>query len=100
MTDARLFRSWLHSHEEDHDGITVYRPSDYAFPPSRGRRRLELRPDGTAIEHVIGRNDVAVARPTTWQEIAPGRVTVEAETGRRLAVVRVEDDLLEVREEQ
>ncbi len=49
---------------------------------------------------MIGRNDVAVARPTTWQEIAPGRVTVEAETGRRLAVVRVEDDLLEVREEQ
>jgi hypothetical protein len=99
MPDTRLFRTWLHSHEEDHDGITVYRPAGYTFPPSRGRRRLELRPDGTAVEQLIGRNDVAVARPATWQEVAPGRVTVDGEAGHRV-LVRVTDDLLEVQEAQ
>ncbi len=38
---------WTHSFEEDHDGISVYRRDDFAFPPARGRRGVEFRPDGT-----------------------------------------------------
>jgi hypothetical protein len=96
--DTRLFRTWLHSHEEDHDGITVYRPAGFPFPPARGRRGLELRPDGGAVEYAIGRNDVDVARPGSWRESAPGRITIHRGTGPRLRVVRVDDELLEVEE--
>ncbi|MGW1344154.1 hypothetical protein ACWCOV_24135 [Kribbella sp. NPDC002412] len=81
---------WTHSFEEDHDGITVYRPDDFAFPPARGRRGVEFRPDGTLVEWVIGRGDAPEARPDgRWD--ASGRITgglqgagriVTAEPGR------------------
>lgn len=48
---------WTHSFEEDHDGITVYRRDDFAFPPARGRRGVEFRPDGTFVQLSIGRGD-------------------------------------------
>jgi hypothetical protein len=33
-----LFKEWLTSYEEDaKDGLLVYRPAGFAFPPSRGR---------------------------------------------------------------
>jgi hypothetical protein len=48
---------WTHSFEEDHDGITVYRRADFTFPPARGRRGVEFRPDGTFTELSPGRAD-------------------------------------------
>jgi hypothetical protein len=79
---------WTHSFEEDHDGISVYRPDDFAFPPARGRRGVEFRPDGTLVEWAIGRGDAPEARPGgRWD--AAGRITgatqgriVKAEPGR------------------
>jgi len=44
-TEQDLARSWTHSHEEDRAGTLVFRPSDHAFPPSRGRRRFDLHAD-------------------------------------------------------
>jgi hypothetical protein len=58
MTDpASLVGSWAHSHEEDHDGIEVFRPGGYAFPPSRGRAAFTLRPDATAAAGLPGPDD-------------------------------------------
>lgn len=37
--------------------MTVYRRDDFAFPPARGRRGVEFRPDGTFTELQIGRGD-------------------------------------------
>jgi hypothetical protein len=48
---------WTHSFEEDHDGITVYRRADFTFPPARGRRGVEFRPDGTFVQLDFGRGD-------------------------------------------
>jgi hypothetical protein len=52
-----LVGRWTHSFEEDHDGVTVYRHDDFAFPPARGRRGVEFRPDGSFSELLIGRGD-------------------------------------------
>ncbi|MFG1819778.1 hypothetical protein ACGFIF_38885 [Kribbella sp. NPDC049174] len=87
---------WTHSFEEDHDGITVYRRDDFAFPPARGRRGVEFRPDGTWVDWVIGRGDAPEARPAgRWD--ATGRITRdpghEPAAGR---IVTAEPDRLEI----
>ncbi|TDD62216.1 hypothetical protein E1263_04910 [Kribbella antibiotica] len=43
--------------------MTVYRRDDYAFPPARGRRGVQFRPDGTLVEYALGRGDAPEARP-------------------------------------
>jgi len=48
---------WLHSHEEDSASETVYRPKDYALPPARGRKALELGPSGRYTELGFGPTD-------------------------------------------
>jgi len=53
MKDVRqelLQNRWLHSHEEDSNGQTVFRPASFAFPPSRGRAGFELKPDQSLID--------------------------------------------------
>jgi hypothetical protein len=37
-----LTRAWVHAHEQDHDGLQVFKPLGTALPPSRGRRMLDL----------------------------------------------------------
>lgn len=89
---------WMHSYEEDHDGVQVYRPAGYDFPPARGRRGIEFRPDGTYVDWAIGRADANEARPGRWEPVGGGRVTVTAAGGSRtLEVVRAEPGRLELR---
>ncbi|EEP70283.1 hypothetical protein MCAG_00610 [Micromonospora sp. ATCC 39149] len=98
-TPDRLSRRWLHSFEEDHEGVQVYRPSGHPFPPARGRDGIEFRPDGTFIDLPIGRGDANEARPGRWHGEPQGPVHVHTEAaGRRVMdVVRLEPDRLEVR---
>jgi hypothetical protein len=53
-TERILRPCWVHSHEEDSDEEMVFRPAAYEFPPSRGRRSFELKPDGILAEGGIG----------------------------------------------
>jgi hypothetical protein len=43
---SQLLGRWVHSHEEDQGGRLVFRPGDFAFPPSRGRTALVFAADG------------------------------------------------------
>lgn len=69
MTQTQfLVGSWVHSHEEDHDGIRVYRPSTTELPPSRGRDSVTLREDGTAVAGLPGPADAGVTTEDgTWR---------------------------------
>ena len=99
MTE-RLYRTWIHSHEEDHDGVTVYRPVGYPLPLARGRSGVEFLPDGTLIEHAVGRDDTAETRPGSWHLVGSDRLALVGALGsRRLRIVSLEDDRLEVAEE-
>src|SRR5436190_10495182 len=62
-----LAKKWLHSHEEDTDDLMVFRPEGYRFPPSRGRRSFELRPDGSLVGQAIGPDDRPVPSTGSWQ---------------------------------
>ena len=69
MTDpATLVGGWAHSHEEDHDGIQVFRPEDQELPLSRGRTTFTLRPDSTAVAGTPGPADAgSTTDDGTWQ---------------------------------
>jgi hypothetical protein len=64
---AALQQRWTHSHEEDTPGRTVFRPGGWRFPPSRGRRSLELGPDGALVASGPGPTDRTVASEGSWR---------------------------------
>jgi hypothetical protein len=57
VTPDSLAKTWLHSHEEDTAGSQVFRPSDFPFPPARGRDALTLNPDGSLQRSGAGPDD-------------------------------------------
>lgn len=58
---SALAQNWVHSHEEDGGGAMVFRPQNFPFPPSRGRKTFDLRSGGAAVFQGIGPED----RPST-----------------------------------
>ena len=75
-------RHWVHSHEEDTQGVRVYRPADYHFPPSRGREGLEFRERGELVYYGITHADGSEASPGRWSIEAGNRVRVEVDNER------------------
>ena len=64
---AQLVGSWSHSHEEDHEGVQVFRSREYDLPPSRGRETFTLNSDGTAVTGLPGPDDRGTSTDGTWQ---------------------------------
>jgi hypothetical protein len=46
VTSDKLLGRWAHSHEEGQGNRLVFRPADFAFPPSRGRTTLVFAAGG------------------------------------------------------
>jgi hypothetical protein len=87
---------WVHSHEEDTPDEMVFRSADYAFPPSRGREAIELRPDGSYAGTVPGPVDKPVAGDTgEWALSDDGRRLRLGD--RELEVVDAKPGVLRVR---
>jgi hypothetical protein len=87
---------WVHSHEEDTGDELVYRSADsgYAFPRSRGREALELRPDGSYTGTAPGPADKPEATGQgTWR--LEGDTLVLGD--RALEIAAAEGDVLRVR---
>jgi hypothetical protein len=63
-----LHEHWVHSHEEDTGDTMVFRPFDYDFPLSRGRSSLELKPDGSLVEHGgVAPDDRSLSASGRWE---------------------------------
>jgi hypothetical protein len=62
-----LFGHWVHSFEEDTEGVRAYRRRGFPFPPAFGRTGLEIHPSGQFVRHDIGPADEPVAVPGRWQ---------------------------------
>jgi hypothetical protein len=89
-----LFQHWMHSHEEDSGDVQVYRPADYDFPPARGRRGFDLRPDGELRLYGPSPSDRPEATTGTWSPLDAGRVRLG---DRELEIVSVSPDRLTAR---
>jgi hypothetical protein len=94
-----LMKNWIHSHEEDTDDVSVFRPSSFNFPRSRGRRSLELSPDGKVIEHGIGPNDRPTVRSGSWKLNDPDQLQLSCADGviTLMRVLQVDDNRLVVK---
>jgi hypothetical protein len=95
-----LLRHWVHSHEEDHEGVTVFRPADFPFPPSRGRRGFELRAGGAAALSPLGATDRIETAPGEWK-LEGSRLTISQDSPKgfteTMNIVSVSGDKLETR---
>jgi hypothetical protein len=96
VTDVpeELLKHWVHSHEEDTGDLRVYRPADYDFPPARGRRGFELKPDGRLLVYGPGADDRPEATTGRWESSDGGRVRLGDE---EFEIVSVEPDRLSLR---
>src|SRR5215510_6119424 len=76
-SSPQLYQTWLHSHEEDTATETIYRPSSYAFPPSRGRMGFTLNADGTCVSIGINPRDGSQKKNCNWTRSGgdPGEIT-------------------------
>jgi hypothetical protein len=95
-----LFRHWIHSREEDQDDVRFFRPEGFAFPPSFGRDGIEMRPDGSFVQHDLGPADGTVQIPGRWTQQGPGLVAVRFGGAREdyaFTVVDVDVELLRIR---
>jgi hypothetical protein len=66
-TGARIVGDWVHAHERDHDGVRVFVDAAESLPPSRGRRRLSLRADGSFDEARPGADDRTAGASGTYE---------------------------------
>lgn len=62
-----LHQRWVHSHEEDRGDQMVFRPASFPFPPSRGRRSIDLHGDGTLGHSRPGPSDRPERSEGRWE---------------------------------
>lgn len=98
-----VFRRWVHSREEDTEGVEVYRPDGFVFPPAFGRDGFEMARDGGFLQQDIGPADGVVDVRGRWAQTGPGRVSVSFPDGHRagysFAIVMVDEAVLRIRRE-
>jgi hypothetical protein len=94
-----IFRHWTHSREEDQGDIRVYRPTDYNFPPARGREGMEFRRDGQFVFYQIGATDVNQAVLGQWRLEDANRVTIQLpnQDAYQLTIMECSNSVLKVK---
>ena len=90
---------WMHSFEEDHEDVAVYRPSSHEFPRARGRDGVEFAPDGSFTEWAVGRGDARTPVPGRWRASGADQLEVHTERGgdQVLEIMYLGTDRLEIR---
>ena len=90
-----LFKHWIHSREDGdtRSNVSVYRPSDYPVPPSRGRRGFEIKKNGEFILHEIDRTDKAIRIVGKFTVEGPDSIKVYIENKNPfiIRIVSIED---------
>lgn len=84
---------WIHSFEDDHDGIEVYRAGEFDFPPS-ARTALELLRNGTLVLDEIDAAGGITQVPGRWRQPTDDRLAVSFDGGARDAfILQAVDDV-------
>ena len=89
ITRELLYQHWVHSHEEDTDTETVYRPATFDFPLSRGRSGFKLGSDYSCIDFGIAATDGTQESWGTWEIDDDGNLTLFDEVRSPRRVMRV-----------
>ena len=98
-----LYKKWIHSYEEDSAGYQVYRPADYNFPPSRGRKGLEILPENGFILYDIAPADGHQKVKGSWASPEANHLQVElagkSADNFTMQILEYSDDKLVVKKE-
>jgi hypothetical protein len=97
-----LNQRWVHSYEEDSVGVEAFRPQEFNFPPSRGRKGMEFKADGQFIRYDIAPTDGNVAVTGNWVPAkGKNRVQINLTDAKKssytLEIVSLTDELLKVK---
>ena len=93
-----VFKHWTESREDRNKrpNVSVFRPSDYKFPPSRGRRGFEIKKNGEFILHEIGPTDRPVKIVGNFTVVDSNKIKVYLEDKRftpfTLRIVDIEEN--------
>lgn len=92
---------WIHSHEEDAQGVMVYRSANFNFPPARGRIGVDFRKGGELVYYGIARADGSEQSSGSWVIEGTDRVRIKVDSERIQPfvwqVVSCNDQALKVR---
>jgi hypothetical protein len=95
-----IFKRWTHSREEDQGDVLTYRPSDYPFPPARGREGLEFRQNGEFIRYEIGATDRSLGVAGRWSIQSRNVVRVEfsnqSAPSQTVTILECDDQILKL----
>lgn len=95
--DKLANRTWFRSHEEETGPVRVYRPSNYPFPPARGRQGFTLHADGGFDYLGPGRGDRPTITAGTWSRNPDDGTGIIVDVGNQTIDIRIAheaDDLL------
>jgi len=96
-----LHQQWVHSHEEDTETERVFRPASFAFPRSRGRSAMALKPDGGLVETGIGPTDRPQKSQGTWKLEGDNTLSMyekgKQKPNRTMKIVSLDQDRLVVK---
>jgi hypothetical protein len=97
--DARLLHgTWLHAHEEDTHGRTVFRRPTDQLPPSRGRLGYTIDFGGRIAAIGSGPADRTASVRGSWSLDSEGRITIRlpGQDDRTMKVLSLDADRLVV----
>ncbi len=103
LSSPALYQKWIHSFEDEKgDGIEVYRPEGYSFPPARGRKAVKFQKDGSLVRFDIGPADGTKFLMGKWERTKFGNTMKVIIDGGESSVyfwevVSVSKDMLKVR---
>jgi hypothetical protein len=95
-----LFQVWIHSQEEDKNGVLVYRPRNFHFPPARGRDGFEVRQDGEFRLLSPGPADRSESIEGRWRRAGKAKIRVEFPTpqyNRDILILEATPELLRIK---
>lgn len=97
-----LYGSWVHSHEEDRDGVQIYRPAgSREFPAARFRMAYIFREDGTCEWMYLAPNDAHHLREGSWRFDDDDPAVIHVTQDDRVLTYRIltlTSDILRMRE--
>jgi len=105
VTDM-ITKKWWNSYEDETDANTAkcYRPSDYEFPRSRGRKGMEFRPNGTFDYNYPGPTDVPTTTTGTWMRLSDKRIKVKFDESRPnrvdefiIEIISINDEMMKIK---
>ena len=92
--------SWTHAFEEDEGEVRLYRPTSFAFPPSRrGRETIDFGNAGQVVTGMPGPDDRPQLASSGLTALGMNRFRLDGAgaPGQVIEIVEAKPDLLKVR---